>query len=276
MEIELLNTLVLFEKTGTLSKTAECLHTTQPTISRNLQKLEYEFGVSLFTKKKNKLLLNENGKLAVEYAKIVIHDYTHMKEEVKAFSKKQFSYIIGSCAPLPSALLVAKISFSNKSAMITSVLDTEEKLIESLRNGTYQFIILPYLLKGSEFVSHRLCSENLFIRCKKEDALADRKSVTFEEMDGRDFLINKNIGFWRDIVDQKMPHTKFLVQESAESVTKIFEQANLLTFATDLGERLGQPYTNYVKIPIDDPQAKQVFYYSYLKKNQIILEDILL
>lgn len=275
MEIELLEELIVFEKMGTLSKTAEYLHTTQPTISRNLQRLEYDFGVSLFDKKKNKIRLNENGKMAVEYAKIVLRDYERMKEEVKAFSKKQFSVVIGSCAPLPSAILVARLSFSNKNAIITSVLETEEKLVASLKDGTFQFIILPYLLNDPEVISHRLCSENLYVRCKKEDDLASLKSVKFSQLDGREFLLNKNIGFWREIVNEKMPNTQFLVQENAESVTKIFEHSKLVTFATDLGERLGQPYSDCVKIPIDDPQAKQVFYYSYLKKNQMIFEDVL-
>lgn len=276
MDIELLKELVLFEKMGTLSKTAEILHTTQPTISRNLQKLEYELNVSLFEKRKNKLTLNENGKLAVEYARVVLRDYEHMKEEVKAFSEKRITLAVGSCAPLPSGILIARLSFSWKDNVITSNLEEkEEKLIESLKDGTYQIIILPYPLKDTEVVSRRLCSEKLFVRCKKEDKLASLKSVTFKEINGRTFLLNKTIGVWRKIVDQYMPQSQFLVQEDSESVNKIFEQSSFLTFGTDLGEKLGNDYGNCVKIPIMDSVAKQTFYYCYLKKDSEIFDRML-
>lgn len=88
--------------------------------------------------------------------------------------------------------------------------------------------------------------------------------------------MNKNIGFWWDIVNCKMPHAQFLLQENAESVNRIFKQSNILTFTTDLGDRLGQPYDDCAKIPVCDPEADQIFYYSFLKKNQKILEGNLL
>lgn len=271
MDIELLKELVLFEQTGTLLKTAEFLHTTQPTVSRNLQKLEYEFGVSLFEKRKNRLILNENGKMAVEYAKIVLHDYEHMKETVKEFSKKRMAIKIGSCAPVPSGILIARLSFSWEDNVMTSNLEEKrEKLIEKLKDGTYQIIILPYSMDDPEVISKRLCSEKLFVRCKKEDALASLKSVTFEQIDGKTFLLNKNIGVWKNVVDQYMPHSHFLVQEDAESVNQIFEQSSFLTFGTDLGEKMGNSYGDCVRIPITDSAARQSFYYCFLKKNNEI------
>lgn len=275
MDIELLKELILFEKYGTLVKTAEAMHTTQPTLSRNLQKLEYELGVNLFEKKKNKLVLNETGKLATEYAGIVLRDYEHMKEEVKAFSEKRITLKIGSCAPVPSGVLIARLSYSWKDNVITSKLEDEETLIEKLRDGTYQMIVLSYPLKDTDIVSHRLCSEQLFVRCKKGDDLASRKSVTFKQIDGRTFLLNKNIGVWRKVVDQKMPHSQFLVQENAESVIQIFEKSSFLTFATDLGDKLDQSNCECVKIPIEDMTANQVFYYCYLKKNNEIFGKLI-
>ena len=40
-----------------------------PALSRSMQRLENEIQVPLFIRRKNKIELNENGKLAVEYAK---------------------------------------------------------------------------------------------------------------------------------------------------------------------------------------------------------------
>lgn len=64
-----LEQLVAFADYGTLSKAAETLNISQPTITRTMQHLEDTFGVPLFQHSKNHISLNETGLRAVEYAK---------------------------------------------------------------------------------------------------------------------------------------------------------------------------------------------------------------
>lgn len=275
MDIELLNELVVFEEEGTISKVADLLHTTQPTISRNLQKLEYEFGVDLFDKKKNKITLNDNGVLAVQYAKVILRDYERMKKEVISLNDKKQTIEIGSCAPLPSAIVIARISFNNENTLVTTVLNDSNTLLERLYDGTYQIIILPYKVKEKDLICRRICSEDLFVRCKKEHPLAKKKEIYFKDVDGETFLINSNIGFWREIVNEKMPNTKFLTQENAENLNEIFENSNYLSFATDLGNKLNNYNNDYVYLPIEDAEAKQEFYYVYQVKDKPVLSKYL-
>ena len=68
-ELYQLEQLLAVAKCGTLSNAAEQLHISQPALSRSMQRLENEIQVPLFIRRKNKIELNENGKLAVEYAK---------------------------------------------------------------------------------------------------------------------------------------------------------------------------------------------------------------
>ena len=58
-----LEQLVTFAEYKTLSKAAEVLHISQPSLSRTMQPLEAETGVTLFERQKNRLALNENGQL---------------------------------------------------------------------------------------------------------------------------------------------------------------------------------------------------------------------
>lgn len=69
IEFEHLFQFVAFGAYGTLSKAAEYLHVSQPTLTRNMKLLEQEFGVMLFTRSKNHIALNENGLLALKEAK---------------------------------------------------------------------------------------------------------------------------------------------------------------------------------------------------------------
>ena len=64
-----LEMLIAFADANTLSKAAETLHLSQPTLTRAMKQLEEEFRVPLFDHRKNRLTLNENGRMAVEYAR---------------------------------------------------------------------------------------------------------------------------------------------------------------------------------------------------------------
>ena len=66
IEIYELRQFAAFAGCGTLSEAANILHLSQPALSRNMKKLEEELGVALFTRRKNRLELNENGKYAQE------------------------------------------------------------------------------------------------------------------------------------------------------------------------------------------------------------------
>ncbi|MCY7178455.1 hypothetical protein BA718_03570 [Streptococcus gallolyticus subsp. gallolyticus] len=52
----LLEALVAFAKYGTLSATAEHLMVTQPTVTRGMQKLEDELGVTLFKRTRSNFI----------------------------------------------------------------------------------------------------------------------------------------------------------------------------------------------------------------------------
>ena len=63
-----LKQLTAFADLGTLHRVAEEFHLSTPPITRSMQHLEQYFGVPLFTRGKNRIELNETGKLAVAAA----------------------------------------------------------------------------------------------------------------------------------------------------------------------------------------------------------------
>jgi len=69
IEYYLLEQLIAFAETGTLSKASQKLHISQPALSKSMQKLEDIMGVALFNRSKSHIELNETGKIAVKYAK---------------------------------------------------------------------------------------------------------------------------------------------------------------------------------------------------------------
>lgn len=87
-ELYQLEQLLFVADCGTLSGAAEQHHLSPSALSRSMQKLESEIGVPLFIRHKNKIELNENGKLAVEYAKKIIELSNNMVSGIRSFDRK--------------------------------------------------------------------------------------------------------------------------------------------------------------------------------------------
>ena len=62
LDLNELEQLTTFADLGTLSKTADALHISQPTLTRTMQHIEETFGVPLFIRGKNRITLNETDK----------------------------------------------------------------------------------------------------------------------------------------------------------------------------------------------------------------------
>ena len=72
VDYNILEQFVTFYQTGTLRETAKRMHISQPALTRNMQKLEAEFQVPLFSRSRNSISLNESGLLASEDVVILL------------------------------------------------------------------------------------------------------------------------------------------------------------------------------------------------------------
>lgn len=266
METEYLKQLILFQTNGSLSKTAESLHTSQPSITRNMQKLEDYFGVNLFERKKNSIALNENGKLACKYAQALLNQEEDMRKKLKEYASNKNEIDIGSCAPLPLTMLLTSLTFHLSNISTKGELQSEEEMIQGLRENKYQIIILNHIYDHKDFISIPICSEKLFISVHKDHSLYKKRAVTFQEINGTSFLLSMQIGIWKDLVFQKMPNTHFLETADSDILSEIAANSDICTFATDLGTRLTGARKNRKMIPISDADATMDFY-AILSKN---------
>lgn len=96
IEFYQLEQLLTIAKVGTISKAAEVLLISQPALTRSIQRLEDELGVQLFDRKKNKVELNANGKLAVELFEKLLNDKEKIVNTLQAYNRSQYEVKIGS------------------------------------------------------------------------------------------------------------------------------------------------------------------------------------
>lgn len=72
MEIRVLKYFLAVAELGSITKAANSMHLTQPTLSRQLQDLENEFGQKLFVRGSKNIILTPEGMILRKRAKEII------------------------------------------------------------------------------------------------------------------------------------------------------------------------------------------------------------
>lgn len=269
IEIYQLEQLIAFHKYGTLSKASQVLHISQPSLSRTMQQLEKEFQVTLFDRHKNKITLNDNGIVAVENAKKVINEMNSMYDNVRNYNRIHNCINIGSSAPMPITILTEKFHKAFPDMDISSEINSTESLINGLQDDTYNIIILPYKPQLTEgiFVK-KFLDEHLMFSLPKDHPKAKKETLYLSDIDGQNMILMPNLGFWQDIINKKMPNTRFITQTDRIAFETLIRASTLPCFATDLGLREFSYPDGRVFIPILDKEVNVSFYIAIKNSNK--------
>ena len=258
-ELYQLEQLLAVAECGTLSNAADRLHISQPALSRSMQRLEAELKVPLFLRQKNRVELNENGRLAVEYAQQIVGQSRSMISRIQAFDRSQRTILIGYCAPVPLWEIPPVLSGLYPDMTISSEIRENGVLLQGLRDNVYQLIVLPFPVEESGITCVKYGEEHLFFSLPPAHPLSGRKALYMKDLNGETMLLRNRLGFWRDIADKKMPDTRFLEQEDI-AFEELVRSSALPNFVTDVVlRREGNP-TNRVNIPILDEEANVTYY----------------
>ncbi len=269
IEIYLLEQLKALYEYGTLSAVAEHLHVAQPSVSRAMKKLEEQLRVTLFERQKNRIVLNETGKLTAEYAIKIIDNEIEMMHNVRAFDRSLHTVNIGSCAPGPLMVLLPQMTGIFSGMTVSSDMADERALISGLDSQKYTAIVLTRPLTDPKYYCRMYISEQLYLSVTKFHPASTYKKISFKEVDGQNFIMYADVGFWEDIVRQKMPHAKFFKQENLDAVNELSRSSDLPSFSTDITQKIyPERRIERENIPFSDPEAFAQYYIVCLKENR--------
>lgn len=268
IEIYLLEQLSAFYECGTLSAAAERLNLSQPSLSRSMQKLEDILGVNLFDRQKNRILLNQTGIVAARHAKNILENEKEMERHVRAFDRSLRTINIGSCAPGPlmKLLPLATAVFSNMT--ISSAVDDEDRLLSGLENSEYSMVILNHPLENGTYFCQKYTTEQLYLSVTSFHPASTYPKISFAEMDGQNFIMYAHVGFWEEIVRDKMPHSKFFLQADLDAVGELTRYSDLPSFSSDITLQTSESrHANRIAIPFSDPESFATYYLICMKEN---------
>lgn len=263
IDLNSLKILITFYENNTLLRTAEILHITQPALTISMKKLEKSLGVKIFERSKNKLSLNDNGRYFVTLSKNLLKQYDDVINKLILYNKSHSVIRIGMSAIAPQLYYLPKIEKTHNVDIISNI-ENEETLIRKIKDKSYDFIFTTSKLDINNFHCKKIFSENLYFFLPKNHPLANKKSISFKEMDGESLLMNREVGFWDKLVRDNMPNSNFILQDNLDNLRILIDNSTIASFASNLtlNERT---IPTRIAIPIKDKIASVDFYLSYNK-----------
>ena len=277
MNVTELQQLAAVEELGSFSEVARRFYVSTPTITRNMSRAEKYFGVALFSHGKNRVELTEAGHLAAAGARRTLRELEASVSEVRAFDRSLRTIDVVSCAPAPLWVLAPRISRLYPSMSVTSHVADLAETEKALATGSCDVGVLPYPVETPGTTSSHLMDEHLYLCVPTDHALAGRNAVTFAELNGFNFLLGSDLGFWNDVVRRHLPASRFLVQDDEFALAELIRTSTLPCFTTDIAleRRYRDVGEGRTMVPITDPEANASFYLAASEKDAKKVERLL-
>lgn len=208
MEIRLLRYFCTIAVEENISRAAEVLHITQPTLSRQLKELEEELGLKLFNREKRRMVLTEAGLFLLDRAKEIIELTDKTEREFLDQKKQLFSgHLAIGCVEADNSDTLALMleEFISEYPQVTFYIfsGTGDVIREKLDKGLLDIAILlePISLENYDTVILPR-TETWGLMVENRSFLANKPKITPEDMLGVPLItsarreVQEMIGNW--------------------------------------------------------------------------------
>ena len=279
--------LAVTQHNNNISKAAESLFVSQPTISRRIQFIEEEFGTKLFKRQNNKLTLTDAGELCVKEFEKIIKTYNGLHKKIDAMGK-QLSigiYHCGSESEINNILLTCKQK--NPDIIFRQEQSELGVMLKKLYSGDLDMVVsllASFCAKPSDIECTYLFPGQMYLVVPCDHVLAEKSSVSFSELDGMSL-----VGLSHNISPASVPLLEKWLSDSGYNVSMYADDGNLdfnsLQTYVVLNDAIGfvvwsfpEGYTgnNNVKvIPIEEHYSGFDFCVAYKKSNRQKIQSFL-
>ena len=194
MNLRILNYFLTVAQEQNITRAADILHITQPTLSRQLMQLEQDLGITLFERSQHKLALTPAGDLLVHRAKEILH----LVEKTETDLRDQEANLSGSVSLGAGELMAVQIladimrAFQEKYPAVTFDLftGTADIVRERMENGLIDaaLMLAPIDIVNYDFIKLPQ-PEEYGILLHAGSPLAGKRRISAADLEGKPLLL---------------------------------------------------------------------------------------
>ncbi len=198
MEIRVLRYFLTVAREGSITKAAEVLHITQPTLSRQLAQLEEEIGVKLIDRGTRKIKLTNEGNLLRRRAEEILQLVDQTERELVEQEEQVEGRISIGCGETASVRLLPELidSFRQKYPRVTFDIftATADLVKEQMDKGLLDIGLLlePIDMEKYEFIRLNI-KEKWVVLMRPDDPLSRKEAVTAQDLSALPLILPRRM-----------------------------------------------------------------------------------
>ncbi len=231
-------TLIKLSELKNFTRVSEELSMTQPAVSNHIKLLEDELKVKLVIRKKNNIILTEEGKIVVNYSKKILALYNKLDLEVKDYKKNITNIKIGITHTSESNIMMevlAKCSNIIDKLNITVITDTIKNLYSKLDNFEIDLAIIEEKANTYKYKSLLLDTDYLVCILSKDNHLAKKSLITIHDLKKEKMILRLPNSATRNQFHSAL----IAMNENVEDFNVILEVDNIATIKDLVRKNLG-------------------------------------
>ncbi len=194
MTLQQLKYIIEIAETGSITMAAQRLFIAQPSLSKSVAELEKEMGITIFSRSNRGVYLSEDGTKFLSYARQIVEQAQILESEYKsappprrafAVSAQHYAFVVNAFVELVREYEENKYEFTLrelKTAEIIEDVRTHRSDIGILFLCDFNREVIRHILQSEEIQFVRLFTAKPHVFVSKQNPLAERKSVTLNDL----------------------------------------------------------------------------------------------
>ncbi len=204
MEVRVLRYFLTVVREESITKAAEVLHITQPTLSRQLAQLEGELGVTLFSRGTRKISLTSEGMLLKRRAEEILELVDKTEQEMARQEELVEGTVAVGCGDLLAVQTLGELirSFIQKYPRVTFDLytATADHIKERMDRGVTDIGLLLEPVEMDKYEHIRLNrKESWGVAMRPDDPLAGKEKIRPEDLKGRPLILPRRLSLQSEL-----------------------------------------------------------------------------
>ena len=194
MTLQQLNYVITISEVGSMNRAAEKLYVSQPSLTSAIKEMEKELGIVLFNRTGRGVTLTADGMEFLPYARQVYGQYLNLMEKYgRGGERKQkfgvscqhYTFAVKAFVEMVKGYDVAKYEFAIRETETLNVINDVASMhseIGILYLSDFNRKAILKLLSANGLSFHHLISCNAYVYLWKGHPLANRASISFEDL----------------------------------------------------------------------------------------------
>ena len=180
--------------TGSMTKAAENLYISQPSLTNAVRELENEIGIQIFLRKKTGVIPTNDGKEFLSRAAHIYQQYEELLSKYRGgeirqkfcVSTQHYSFAVKAFVETVNKFGTLEYEFAIRETMTSNVIHDVGNLISEigiLYLSDFNRKVIEKMLRDENLEFHHLTDCKAYVYMWKGHPLAEKESITFEELE---------------------------------------------------------------------------------------------